>query len=316
MSAGVPLDLELAATRAASDAPPSAQASSAGFVSTVTDLVALTKPRVTVMVVATALGGAWLAARRAGATPTSTVLLALVGTAVIVGGANALNMYLERDTDALMVRTRNRPLPSGRMAPGVALAVGLMLSAVSLPLLTFAVNAATGLLAAIALVSYVLLYTPLKRRTSTALLVGAVPGAMPPLIGWTSVSGAIDVPGLLLFGVLFLWQVPHFLAIATFRQTDYARAGMMVLPVERGERVTRRHIVAYTVALIVVTLLLAQVGVGGPAYLPSAVILGAAFLAFGAWGLRPGTGARWARGLFFGSMVYLVLLLTALMAGA
>ena len=311
MSTGVPLDLELAAARASSLAP-----TRAGWLSTLIDLVALTKPRVTVMVVATALGGAWLAARRAGATPSATLAIALVGTALIVGGANALNMYLERDTDALMDRTRNRPLPSGRMAPGVVLAVGLILSAVSLPLLTFAVNAATGLLAAIALVSYVLLYTPLKRRTSAALLVGAVPGAMPPLIGWTSVTGAIELPGVLLFGVLFFWQVPHFLAIATFRQKDYARAGMMVLPVERGERVTRRHIVAYLVALIVVTLLLAAVGVGGPAYAASAVVLGGAFLALGAWGLRPGTGTRWARGLFFGSMVYLVLLLTALMAGA
>ena len=309
MSAGLPLDLDLPAR-------PSAIAQRSRALALFLDLVALTKPRITIMVLATALGGAWLAARRAGVAPAKTVLLALLGTALIVGGANALNMYLERDTDALMERTRSRPLPAGRLAPGAALAVGFVLSAVSLPLLTFGVNATTAMLAAIALTSYVLLYTPLKRRTSAALLVGAVPGAMPPLIGWTSVAGAIEWPGVLLFGVLFFWQLPHFLAIATFRRDDYARANMKVLPVERGDPTTRRHIVGYLVLLVAVSLLLAQVGVGGPLYLAAAIVLGAGFLGLGAWGLRKSAGPRWARGLFFASMLYLVLLLTALVAGA
>ncbi len=282
------------------------------------DLVALTKPRITTMVVATTLCGLWLARREltGGQLDARTAAFTLLGTTLVVSGANALNMYLERDSDALMARTRNRPLPARRLAPDLALAFGLALSAVALPLLTFGVNAMTGLLAAVALVSYVLIYTPLKRRTTLALPIGAIPGAIPPLLGWTAVAGRIDAPGLLLFGTMFFWQLPHFLAIATFRRDDYARAGLLVLPVVRGDAVTRRHIVAYLVALLAVTLALVPVGVGGPVYLASASVLGLGFLGLGVAGLRPGAGDRWARGLFFGSMVHLVLLLAALMAGA
>lgn len=277
------------------------------------DLVSLTKPRVNAMVLVTMLGGMWLAARSGGPQrPALTLALAVLGTLLVVSGASALNMYIERDSDRLMARTKNRPLPSGRMAPEIALWFGLALSALSIPLLTFAVNALTGLLAAIALVSYVLIYTPLKRTTTLSLLIGAVPGAIPPLLGWTSVTGHMEWPGVLLFSVLFLWQIPHFLAIATFRREDYRRAGLKILPVERGDRVTRHHIVAYLIALIAVTLLLVPFGVGGSFYLASAIALGAVFLGFGAWGLRASAGARWARGLFITSILYLVLLLGAL----
>jgi heme o synthase len=277
------------------------------------DLVSLTKPRITAMVVITMLGGMWLATRSGG--PQRSVLtlsLAMLGTVLVVSGANTLNMYIERESDRFMARTKNRPLPSGRMAPEIALWFGLAISAVSIPLLTFAVNALTGLLAAFALVSYVLVYTPLKRTTTLSLLIGAAPGAIPPLLGWTSVTGHTEWPGVLLFGILFLWQIPHFLAIATFRREDYRRAGLKILPVERGDRVTRHHIVAYLVALVAVTLLLVPFGVGGSFYLVSAIGLGAVFLGFGAWGLRPSAGARWARGLFITSIFYLVLLLGAL----
>jgi protoheme IX farnesyltransferase len=195
----------------------------------------------------------------------------------------------------------------------VALWFGLGLGAVAVPVLLFAVNAVTGLLAALALASYVVVYTPLKRKTTLSLLIGAVPGAIPPLLGWTAVTGRVGWPGLLLFGIMFLWQVPHFLAIATFRRDDYARAGLKVLPVERGDRVTRLHIVAYLVALLGVSFSLVASGVGGPLYLGSAVALGAVFLGFGLWGLKPSAGARWARGLFAVSIVYLVLLFAALM---
>jgi protoheme IX farnesyltransferase len=277
------------------------------------DLVTLTKPRITAMVVITMLGGMWLAARSGGPQrPALTLALAVLGTVLVVSGANALNMYIERDSDRFMARTKNRPLPSGRLAPEIALWFGLGISAVSIPLLTFAVNAMTGLLAAFALVSYVLVYTPLKRTTTLSLLIGAAPGAIPPLLGWTSVTGHTEWPGVLLFSVLFLWQIPHFLAIATFRREDYRRAGLKILPVERGDRVTRHHIVAYLVALVAVTLLLVPFGVGGSFYLASAIGLGAVFLGFGAWGLRPSAGARWARGLFITSILYLVLLLGAL----
>jgi protoheme IX farnesyltransferase len=260
------------------------------------------------------LGGIWLASHVSGQPRAVWVLaVAALGTVLVVSGANTLNMYIERDTDKLMARTKNRPLPSGRMAPEVALWFGMALSAISIPLLTFCVNLSTGLLAALALCSYVLLYTPLKRRTTLSLLIGAVPGAIPPLLGWTTVTGKIQWPGVLLFGVLFLWQVPHFLAIAIFRREDYRRAGLKILPVERGDRVTRHHIVGYLAALVLVTLLLVPVGVGGPLYFGVALTLGAAFFGFGAWGLRPTAGMRWARGLFITSIVYLVLLLVALM---
>jgi protoheme IX farnesyltransferase len=178
------------------------------------------------------------------------------------------------------------------------------------------VNVTTTLLGAFSLFSYVLVYTPLKRRTTLALLIGAVPGAMPPLLGWTSVTDRIDGPGAVLFGVLFLWQVPHFLAISLFRSRDYQRAGLKVMPIERGDRITRHHIVGYLVALVLFSVLLVPLGVAGPVYLVSAVLLGLGFLGFGAWGLRSTSGIRWARGLFAISIVYLMLLNAALIIGA
>lgn len=277
------------------------------------DLVALTKPRVSVMVLATEVGAIALAAHARGATPSIAKLaFTLVGTTLVVGGANVLNMYLERDSDALMERTKDRPLPSGRMSPSVALAFGLALSAIAIPMLTFGVNAITGLVAAIALVSYVLAYTPLKRKTTAALLVGAVPGAAPPLLGWTSATGHVDAVGLLLFGILFVWQIPHFLAIATFRGPEYQRAGLKVLPVERGDRVTRRHIAFWLVVLLATSLALVPAGVGGLVYVGAASVLGAGLLGVGLAGFRPSSGDRWARTLFFGSLVYLTLLFAAL----
>src|SRR5579871_310059 len=195
------------------------------------DLVALTKPRITALVLLTGAVGTCLAPGHA---PAAKRLLALAGTALIVGAANALNMWWERDVDALMSRTRNRPLPAGRMSPDVALAFGLALAVVSAPML-FLVNVVTGLLGLVALASYVLVYTPLKRSTHWALLVGAVPGAMPPLLGWTATTGSIGLGGALLFVVLFLWQVPHFAAISIFRAGEYARAGLQVVSVQHGE---------------------------------------------------------------------------------
>jgi heme o synthase len=286
------------------------------------DLIALTKPRVTVIVVATMLGGAWVASRYVreqglpGVSP-GVIALALLATVLVVGGANALNMYLERDTDGLMARTKNRPLPAGRLSPQLALWFGIAISALSLVLFALAVNVTTTLLGAFALLSYVLVYTPLKRRTTLALLVGSVPGAIPPLLGWTSVTNRIDGPGAALFGILFLWQVPHFLAISMFRGRDYQRAGLKVLPMERGDRVTRHQIVGYLVALVLFSFLLVPLGVAGPVYLASAALLGLGFLGFGAWGLRESTlGTRWARRLFALSIVYLMLLHAALIIGA
>jgi protoheme IX farnesyltransferase len=279
-------------------------------VSGIGDYVSLAKPRITTLVAFTTASGLWLAPIRP---RLSIVLVTLLGTVLAVASANVLNMYLERDTDALMSRTKHRPLPARRMDPQLALWFGLLLGAVSLPLLSLAVGPRPGLLAAIALVSYVLLYTPMKRRSSAALLVGAVAGAMPPLIGWTAATGTLDLPGVLLFAVIFLWQVPHFLAITLFRREDYARAGLLVLPNEPdGERKARRNIVCYTVALVSVSLLFVPLGVARNLYFATALFAGALFVAHGLNGLRPATGPRWARKEFALSLAYLTVLLGAL----
>jgi len=275
------------------------------------ELFALSKPRITTLVVFTTAVGLWLAP---GVLGWPRAALTLLGTVLIVAAANALNMYLERDTDALMARTATRPLPAGRLAPAVALKFGIGLAAVSVPLLTFAVGALPGLLASVALVSYVLLYTPMKRWTATALLVGALPGAIPPLIGWTAATGSLDVAGVLLFAVMFLWQVPHFLAITLFRKDEYARAGLVVQPNEPGgEQAARMNIVRYSVALLGVSLLFVPLRAAGALYLGVALFAGAAFAAHGLFGLRQGSGPRWARGLFLHSLAYLTLLFGVLL---
>ena len=275
------------------------------------DLLQLAKPRITALVVFTTAIGLWLAPH---GLPPATVLFTLIGTVLIVAAANVLNMYLERDSDAFMTRTMNRPLPAHRMEPGVALRFGIALAAISVPLLTFLVGALPGLLAAIALVSYVLLYTPMKRQTAAALLVGAIPGAIPPLIGWTAATERLDLPGVLLFAVMFLWQVPHFLAITLFRKEEYARAGLVVQPNEPGgEREARTNIVRYVVALVAVSLLFVPIGVARAAYLAAALLLGGVFLGYALAGLRQEAGPRWARKLFLLSLLYLPLLFGALL---
>jgi protoheme IX farnesyltransferase len=292
-------------------------ARSSSTTSLLRDVVTLTKPRITASVVMTTFGGLWLGARHEHVDLAAPqIVTTLLGTALVVGGANALNMYWERDSDAHMARTANRPLPAGRLSPVVALALGVWLSLLSLPLLALAVNGLAAALAAIALLSYVLLYTPMKRKSTASLVVGAVPGAIPPLLGWAAATGRLDGPGLVLFGVLFCWQIPHFLAIATFRKADYARAGLKVLPNERGDRVTRHHVVRWLAALVLVSFLLVPYRVGGTPYLVAASLLGAVFFGVGAWGLRASAGVRWARALFGTSMIYLVGMYAALVLGA
>lgn len=275
------------------------------------DLVALTKPRITLMVLITTAGGVWLAPVGL----TLPVLLAtLIGTSLVVSSASTLNMWLEREIDARMARTRNRPLPAGRLDPEPALVFGLSLGALGVPLLAVAVNTISALLAVIALILYVCVYTPMKQRTSIALLVGAVPGAMPPLIGWTAATGSIDLGGILLFLILFFWQIPHFLAISLVRKEDYARAGLQLLPLETTEHATRLQIVLYLGALIPVTLLLFAVRVAGVPYLVAAVALGAVFLGYGLKGLGDRADRKWAWKLFIVSLIYLTLLFGAIVA--
>ena len=275
------------------------------------DLLQLAKPRITALVVFTTASGLWLAPH---GVPLRVILLTLIGTVLIVAAANVLNMYLERDSDALMSRTMSRPLPAHRLEPPVALKFGIALAIVSVPVLTFGVGPLPGLLASIALVSYVLLYTPMKRQTATALLIGALPGAIPPLIGWTAATERLELPGVLLFAMMFLWQVPHFLAITLFRKEEYARAGLIVQPNEPGgERAARTNIVRYTVALVAVSLLFVPIGAAHAVYLATALVAGLAFLAYGLLGLKADAGPRWARNLFLLSLLYLPLVFGVLM---
>jgi protoheme IX farnesyltransferase len=272
-------------------------------------LLALTKPRITLLSVATAAVGLALAPGRPSLAVTLTVLF---GTSLLVGSANTLNMYLEREIDGKMARTRRRPLPSGQLRPEVALWFGVAQALVAVPLLTFGANALTGLLGAVALVLYVLVYTPMKQRSVHALVVGAIPGAMPPLLGFSAATGALTLGALALFGVIFFWQVPHFLAIAMFRGEDYRAAGLKVLPVERGEEAARRHIVGYLVLQVLVTLALVPLGLGDGYYLVGAALLGALMLGWGIYGLASRGGHAWARGLFLVSIAYLPLLFALL----
>jgi heme o synthase len=278
------------------------------------DLVTLAKPRITLMVVITAAGGLFLSGRAhaEAALSTTTILSTLIGTAFIVSGANALNMYLERDVDRRMNRTKNRPLPAGRLAPRVALWFGVAFSALAVPLLAIGANPLTALLAVIANLLYVLAYTPLKQHSHWALQVGAIPGAIPPLLGWTAGTGRIDAGGAVLFAILFLWQIPHFIAIALFRKADYARAGLVVLPNVSGELASRHTIVRWIFAGVAASLLVVPLGLAHRGYLFAATILGAVFFTWGSYGLRAGSGTRWAKSLFGISILYLVLLFAAL----
>lgn len=272
-------------------------------------LVQLTKPGVTRLVIVTTWFGAVLAP---GVLDPWLTALTLVGTVLVVASANALNMYLEQDVDALMERTRNRPLPAGRLSRDVALGFGLALGLGGLLVLFWGVNLLTTMLAAFSLLTYVLLYTPMKARSSLALYVGAVPGAMPPVLGYTGLSGELTAEACAAFAVLFTWQIPHFLAITVFRRAEYAAAGLQVMSVAHGQAATVRAIVWWSLALLLVTVLPWAVGLGGSAYLFSAVVCGGAFLAWALFGRAGRELERWARSLFFASMPYLVVLFTLL----
>lgn len=275
----------------------------------VRDLLALAKPRVTSLVLVTTAGGMWLSR---GSIELWRAGLVLVGTALAVASANTLNCWLERDVDARMARTRDRPLPAGRLSARAALTSGLILGLVSIPLLVASANGVTAILGAGAIVSYVGIYTPMKLRSPKALLVGAVPGAVPPLLGWTAVSGRLDAGGLVLFAILFLWQLPHFIAIAIARKEEYAAAGIRVGPVVRGDRSSKIHAILWTAALVPVTLLLVPLRVAGPGFLVVAGILGTTFLAWTLSGLRAARHREWAAGLFRFSLAYLTLLFIGL----
>jgi len=281
------------------------------------DLVILTKPRITALVLVTEAAGMCLASGSLSVSERADARirwLSLVGTALIVASANVLNMWLERDVDALMTRTGNRPLPAGRLSPDIAFAFGLTLAALSIPMLLL-VNLTTCLLGLAALVSYVWVYTPLKRRTYLALLVGAVPGAMPPLLGWSTVTGTVGLGGGLLFLFLFLWQLPHFAAITIFRAEDYRRAGLRVVSVEHGEGAARHMIALYTALLVATSFTFVPLRLAGLKYEVAAALCGAAFLALALRGTLAGPSfdsKRWAKGVFACSIPYLMITLFVL----
>ena len=274
------------------------------------DLVVLTKIRLNALVVATTAGGYYMAAPRS--IDLASLAITCLGTALVASGASAINQVDERDTDRLMNRTRTRPVAEGRIGAGEGRIIALVLSAVGLLLLRLGASTGAALVALATLVTYALIYTPLKRRTSLATVVGAVPGALPPLIGWTAGRGAIDAGGWALFAIVFLWQIPHFMAIAWMYRDDYRRAGFPMLPVvdPDGAR-TGRQAVLYALALVPVSLVPALVGVAGLAYFWFALALGLSFLVLSARFARVRSEAR-ARALFYGSLLYLPLIWAAM----
>lgn len=266
----------------------------------------LTKPRITFLIVLTAAAGFALAS-------TATVdyiglLRAMLGIALLSSGIATINQYMERDLDALMRRTAGRPLPTGKLLPWEALAFGTTLIVLAEVYLAVLVNPLTALLGLTVIAGYLFGYTPLKTRTSLSTMVGAFPGAVPPLIGWAAARGTIGLESWVLFAILFLWQFPHFLAIAWMYREDYSRAGILMLPVvEPDGKVTAQQIVVYTVLLLPVSLLPTVLGISGKVYLYGAIVLGLLFL-FSSLRAAFSKSRQEARRLLLASVIYLPLL--------
>jgi protoheme IX farnesyltransferase len=266
----------------------------------------LTKPRITFLIVLTSAAGFALASRSA--IDYVALFRALLGIALLSSGIATLNQYAERDLDGLMRRTASRPLPSGKLAPWEALAFGAGLTVLAEIYLLVLVNPLSALLGLTVIAGYVFAYTPLKTRTTLSTLVGAFPGAMPPLIGWTAARGTISLEGWVLFAILFLWQFPHFLAIAWMYREDYGRAGILMLPVvEPDGRVTAQQIVVYTLMLLPVSLLPTVVGMSGRVYFVGAIVLGLLFL-YSSLRAAFSMSRQQARRLLLASVLYLPLL--------
>jgi protoheme IX farnesyltransferase len=242
----------------------------------IADFFELTKPRITFLVLVTTLVGFYMGSRDG----MSLLLLfhTILGTGLVAGGASALNQYFERELDARMVRTRTRPLPDGRLSPNEALVFSGIVSAAGVVHLLYFVNTLTAALGAATLAGYILVYTPLKTRTTLCTIIGAFPGAAPPLMGWTAARGELDVVALSLFAILFLWQMPHFFAIAWIFTEDYTRAGFSMHV--SGER-TGRQIIFFCCVLIPVSILPTVFGLTGMIYLIGAILLGFIYLGYG-----------------------------------
>jgi protoheme IX farnesyltransferase len=274
------------------------------------DFVELTKPRVVLMVLITAFVGFYVGSE--GVPDYLRLLQMLFGTALAASGTLVLNQYLERDTDGMMERTRRRPLPDGRVQPRDAFWFGTLTAAAGLGYLALAVNLAAAWVTVAITMSYLFFYTPLKRRSPLCMLIGAVPGALPPVIGWAAARGEFQIDAWVLFAIMFLWQVPHTLAIARLYRDDYAKAGIQFLPVvEPDGRSTSRQIISHSAALLAVSLLPTLLGSAGSIYFIVAFALGAGLLASGIRVAMESTAAR-ARSLLLASLVYLPALLLVL----
>ena len=273
----------------------------------VADLLELTKPRITFLVLITTLVGFYMGS--GGAIDYLLLLHTILGTALVAGGASALNQYFERELDARMMRTRNRPLPGGRLFPNEALIFSTIISALGIVYLMWFVNIVTGALGLLTLAAYIFVYTPLKTRTPLCTLIGALPGAAPPLMGWTGARGEIDAIALTLFGILFLWQMPHFFAIAWIYTEDYLRGGFVTHV--RGEGMGRQ-IIFFCCALIPISVLPTVFGITGMLYLLGAIVLGFVYLGYG-FAVALFRSNTHARRLLWVSILYLPALLALMM---
>lgn len=280
------------------------------------DLVELTKPRITLMVVVTAAVGFLLADNASGGEgrlPLGLLFHTLFGTGMVAASGSALNQVIERDLDGRMARTSRRPLPARRLDPELALGFGVLLGLLGLAYLDFLVNPLTALLGASTLAGYLFVYTPLKRVSSLATIVGAAPGAVPPLMGWAGYANDLAPGAWAMFGILFVWQLPHFLAIAWMYRADYAQGGYPMLPVVRPEgSATARQAVLWAAALVPLSLLPSALGLTGGVYAAGAFVLGLGYLAASiAFGFDP--ARKSARRLLLTSVLYLPALLVVML---
>ncbi len=277
------------------------------------DFLALAKPRLNVLVVASSLAGYVMGG--GDMSNAVRVVFTVLGTALVAGGASAFNQVIERHPDSLMRRTRLRPVPDRRLQPAESLVFATILSVAGLLILGAGVNVRSAAVALATLLTYVLIYTPLKRRSSLSTVVGAIPGALPPVIGWAAARDALSPGAWVLFAIVFLWQLPHFLAIAWIYREDYARAGFPMLPViEPDGRSTARQSLFYCSALLPVSLVPTLVGMTGTTYFVAALVLGVLFLGLTLRFARTRTIPD-ARRLFFGSIIYLPILWILMIAG-
>jgi protoheme IX farnesyltransferase len=284
----------------------------AGWRTKLADYWSLTKPEVNTLVVASTAAGFYLGWRG----PMNFLLLfhTLAGTLLIASGTATLNQWVEREADARMRRTANRPLPAGRLSPSEALWFGIVLSVVGGLYLALAVNVLASALALLTLASYLLLYTPLKRKTSYCTLVGAFPGAMPPLIGWAAARGSLSLEAWILYAILFIWQFQHFLSIAWMYREDYARAGLLMLPTDDPQgRAAARQILVTSLALLPVSLIPTWLGQMGMIYFFGALVLGSVVLFFGASTARVRSNVL-AKRLLMATVFYLPLVFGLMIA--